>query len=140
MGKLVTILRCQYVMSLQNKGLKHYASLEDILLPANSCPFELNAGVRGAIRVRFDHDLIELEVRQATTGANPDFVPCMRTVYQDPFKPHFGLTASNFLGQVNDIDILGVYFKNMDNRVYQDAAELENLRLNLMLQKHQNSQ
>lgn len=124
-------------MSLNNKGLKHYTSLEDLLLPANSCEFDIRSATRGGIRVRFTQTLYEVEVRNA--NGQVDYQPCLRQSYDEPFRPHFGLVASNKYIGWNDIDILGVYIKNMDPRVYQDAQALEEKRLQLLLEKHRKS-
>ena len=39
--------------------------LEDLLLPAISCPIEVTKGVRGGIRLRLIKDVLEVEVRHA---------------------------------------------------------------------------
>ncbi len=38
---------------------------------------------------------------------------------------------------VNDIDIVGVYVKNLDDTRYTDQNELEDERLKYLLKKHQ---
>lgn len=54
-----------FVITVHNKGLIKMPDLEDLILPAISCPFDIEKGMRGGIRVRLLKDLIEVEVRHA---------------------------------------------------------------------------
>ncbi len=56
--------------------------LEDLLLPAISCPIEINKGVRGGIRVRMNKDILEVEIRHANgdVSYNSDKICSRETV------------------------------------------------------------
>ena len=45
--------------------------------------------------------------------------------------------ATNTDRVVNDIDIVAIYVKNLDETKYTDINELEDLRLRYLLTKHQ---
>lgn len=40
-------------------------ALEDVILPAISCTFDIEQGIRGGIRLRLMRDLLEVEIRNA---------------------------------------------------------------------------
>jgi hypothetical protein len=114
--------------------------LEDLLLPAISCPIEVTKGVRGGIRLRLIKDVLEVEVRHANgdVSYNSDQVCSRENVFQgQPFYPWLGIVATNTDKIVNDIDIVAIYVKNLDDTKYTDITELEDLRLRYLLTKHQ---
>ena len=114
--------------------------LEDLLLPAISCPIEVTRGVRGGIRLRLIKDVLEVEVRHANgdVSYNSDKVCSRENVFQgQPFYPWLGIVATNTDKIVNDIDIVAIYVKNLDETKYTDITELEDLRLRYLLTKHQ---
>jgi len=114
--------------------------LEDLLLPAISCPIEVTKGVRGGIRLRLIKDVLEVEVRHANgdVSYNSDKVCSRENVFQgQPFYPWMGIVATNTDKVVNDIDIVAIYVKNLDETKYTDITELEDLRLRYLLTKHQ---
>ena len=114
--------------------------LEDLLLPAISCPIEVTKGVRGGIRLRLIKDVLEVEVRHANgdVSYNSDKVCSRENVFQgQPFYPWLGIVATNTDKIVNDIDIVAIYVKNLDETKYTDITELEDLRLRYLLTKHQ---
>ena len=114
--------------------------LEELLLPAISCPIEVNKGVRGGIRLRLIKDVLEVEVRHANgdVSYNSDQVCSRENVFQgQPFYPWLGIVATNTDKVVNDIDIVAIYVKNLDDTKYTDITELEDLRLRYLLTKHQ---
>jgi len=114
--------------------------LEDLLLPAISCPIEVTKGVRGGIRLRLIKDVLEVEVRHANgdVSYDSDKVCSRENVFQgQPFYPWMGIVATNTDKVVNDIDIVAIYVKNLDETKYTDITELEDLRLRYLLTKHQ---
>jgi hypothetical protein len=114
--------------------------LEDLLLPAISCPIEVTKGVRGGIRLRLIKDVLEVEVRHANgdVSYDSDKVCSRENVFQgQPFYPWLGIVATNTDKVVNDIDIVAIYVKNLDETKYTDITELEDLRLRYLLTKHQ---
>lgn len=80
--------------------------------------------------MRFEKTTFVVEIKQANGDVN--YRQCMRQAYTDPFRPHFGLVASN-VNAINDVDILGIYLKNMDFGAYQDKAALEEEKMKLLL-------
>ena len=113
--------------------------LEDLLLPAISCPIEVTRGVRGGIRLRLIKDVLEVEVRHANgdVSYDSDKVCSRENVFQgQPFYPWLGIVATNTDTIVNDIDIVAIYVKNLDETKYTDITELEDLRLRYLLTKH----
>ena len=115
-------------------------SLEDLILPAISCPIDIEKGTRGGIRLRMLKDLLEVEVRHANgdTSYGTDPVCSREHVFvNEPYYPYFGLVAANTDKIVNDIDISAIYVKNLDEREYQNKQELEALKLNYLIKKHQ---
>lgn len=115
-------------------------NLEDLILPAISCPIEIEKGKRGGIRLRLMRDLLEVEVRHANGDAtyNTEKLCSREQVFiNDPFFPYFGIVAANAGPIVNDIDISAIYVKNLDDRRYQDKTALEQTRLRYILKKHQ---
>jgi hypothetical protein len=128
------------VVTLHNRGLMKMPQLEDLLLPAISCPIEVTKGVRGGIRLRLIKDVLEVEVRHANgdVSYNSDKVCSRENVFQgQPFYPWLGIVATNTDKVVNDIDIVAIYVKNLDETKYTDITELEDLRLRYLLTKHQ---
>jgi hypothetical protein len=114
--------------------------LEDLLLPAISCPIEVTKGIRGGIRLRLIKDVLEVEVRHANgdVSYNSDQVCSRENVFQgQPFYPWLGIVATNTDKIVNDIDIVAIYVKNLDDTKYTDITELDDLRLRYLLTKHQ---
>ncbi len=53
------------MITLHNRGLMKMPPLEDLLLPALSCPIDITKGVRGGIRLRLLRDILEVEVKHA---------------------------------------------------------------------------
>lgn len=45
-------------------------SLEELILPAISCPIDVEKGIRGGIRLRLMKDLLEVEIRHANGDAS----------------------------------------------------------------------
>lgn len=43
--------------------MNHYANLDSLILPSNSCQFELEKNQRGGIRIRSDENGFDIEVR-----------------------------------------------------------------------------
>lgn len=111
---------------LYNKGLVHYKNLEDYLLPANSCEFDFNQGERGGIRIRGDSSIFEVEIKNANGDTSYNF--CTRTANTEPFTFHLGMVASNEKA-VNDIDLMAVFVKNMNPKLYQNKQAMEEYRL-----------
>jgi hypothetical protein len=140
MGKLEFLIALKFVVTLHNRGLMKMPQLEDLLLPAISCPIEVTKGVRGGIRLRLIKDVLEVEVRHANgdVSYNSDKVCSRENVLQgQPFLPWLGIMATNTDKVVNDIDIAAIYVKNLDETKYTDITELEDLRLRYLLTKHQ---
>jgi hypothetical protein len=48
------------------------------------------------------------------------------------------VTSSNYNGNLNDIDLDSITFKNTDPNAYQNKNELEELRLTLLAEKYGN--
>jgi hypothetical protein len=97
-------------------------NLEDVILPAISCQFDLEQGIRGGIRLRLIRDLLEVEIRNANgdTGYGGGDKICSRehVFVNQPYYPYFGVVAANTDEITNDIDIQGIYVKNMDETKY----------------------
>lgn len=114
-------------------------NLEDLILPAISCPFEIEKGTRGGIRLRLMKDLLEVELRHANgdTTYNSDSICSREHVFvNQAFFPFFGVVSANTDTIVNDIDIAAIYVKNLDENRYTDKSALEDLRLHYLLKKH----
>lgn len=108
--------------------------LEELILPAISCPFDIEKGTRGGIRVRLLKDLVEVEVRHANgEAAYGDICSREQAFVNTQFQPFFALVAQNTEHRVNDIDILAIYVKNLDDTKYTDKASLEQEKLKLLL-------
>lgn len=45
--------------------MNKFEDLENLILPSNSCPIEVNKGSRGGIRIRLDNYGFDVEVRHA---------------------------------------------------------------------------
>jgi hypothetical protein len=58
------------VITLHNRGLMKMPNLEDVILPAISCRFDMEQGIRGGIRLRLIRDLLEVEIRNANGDTN----------------------------------------------------------------------
>lgn len=129
------------MITIHNKGLMKMPDLEELLLPAISCPIEIVQNTRGGIRLRLLRDLIEVEVRNANgdTSYNADKICAREQVFtKNPFHPFFGVIAgNNNRGITNDIDIEAIYVKNLDENSFKDKSKLEELRLKYLLRKHQ---
>lgn len=115
-------------------------SLEELILPAISCPIDVEKGIRGGIRLRLMKDLLEVEIRHANGDAsyNSEQICSREHVFvNQAYFPFFGIVASNTDTRINDIDISAVYVKNMDDKRYTDKAALEEERLHYLLKKHE---
>jgi hypothetical protein len=42
-----------------------FSNLEDMILPSNSCPFDVQKGRRGGIRVIMHSDIFDVEIQNA---------------------------------------------------------------------------
>jgi hypothetical protein len=100
------------VITLHNRGLMKMPNLEDVILPAISCQFDMEQGIRGGIRLRLIRDLLEVEIRNAngdTTyqGGGGGGSVCSRehVFVNQPYYPYFGVVAANSDQITNDIDI-----------------------------------
>ena len=95
--------------------------LEELILPAISCEIEIEKGMRGGIRLRMLKDLLEVEVRHANgdVSYNSEKICSRENVFVNaPFYPYFGLVAKNTNKTVNDIDFVGSYVKNLDQKLF----------------------
>ena len=54
-----------------------------------------------------------------------------------PYFPYIGMIAQNTNTTVNDVDLLAVYVKNMDETKYSNKGILEDERLRYLLKKHE---
>lgn len=125
-----------YVIALNNRGMINLPSLEELILPAISCPIEVEAGTRGGIRVRMLKDLVEVDIRHANGDTSYDTVCARDHVFvNEPYFPYFGVVAANTKEVINDIDLLAVYTKNLDSTRYQDMQALEDLKTRYLLQR-----
>ena len=97
------------MITLHNRGLMKLPALEDVILPAISCTFDIEQGIRGGIRLRLMRDLLEVEIRNANgdTGYQSGSNICVRehVFVNQPYFPYFGIVAANSDTLVNDIDI-----------------------------------
>lgn len=97
-------------------------NLEDVILPAISCQFDMDQGIRGGIRLRLMRDLLEVEIRNANGDTNyqgGDKMCSREHVFvNQPYYPYFGIVAGNTDRIVNDIDIQAIYLKNLDESKY----------------------
>jgi hypothetical protein len=125
-----------YVIALNNRGMIKLPTLEELILPAISCPIEVEAGTRGGIRVRMLKDMVEVDIRHANGDTGYDTVCARDHVFvNEPYLPYFGVVAANTNDVINDIDLLAVYTKNLDSATYQDTQALEDLKTKYILQK-----
>ena len=96
--------------------MNHFGDVENLILPSNSCPIEINKGVRGGIRIRLDQYGFDIEVRHANSDVN--YRSCNKQHLIEHFKPHIGVVAANKDSVINEIDLDAIYVKNMDPRAY----------------------
>ena len=107
--------------------------MEDLILPSNSCPIEINKGVRGGIRIRYDNAGYEIDIRQA--NGDVEYMYCNKQTSIITFKPYLAIMAFN-REFVNDIDLLAIYVKNRDPREYSNKQDNENERLTFLVKKN----
>lgn len=81
------------MITLQNKGQNKYESLDEYLLEHNSCPIEINKGVRGGIRVRQDNAGYEIDIRNA--NGDVEYMYCNKQPSRETFKPYVSIQAYN---------------------------------------------
>lgn len=110
--------------------------LEELLLPAISCPIEVQQRTRGGIRLRMQKGVLEVEIRNANGDVTYDKL-CSREATKEMYDPYFAMVASNTQEVRNEIDIVAVYVKNLDDKRYTDLNALEEERLRFILKKHQ---
>jgi hypothetical protein len=131
-----------FVITLHNRGLMKMPDLEELILPAISCAVDVERGARGGIRLRMMKDLLEVEVRHANGDAsyNVEQVCSREHVFVNQgYAPYFGVVAGNTDKIVNDIDLLAIYVKNLDEKRYTDKSKLEQDKLRYLLKKHRGS-
>jgi hypothetical protein len=56
--------------------LNKFKNLEELILPTNSCPIEINKGTRGGIRFKMDNDGFDVLIRNANDDA--EYTYCNR--------------------------------------------------------------
>jgi hypothetical protein len=89
-----------------------HLDIENLILPTNSCPIQLDSKSRAGIRVRVQEQNIVVDVKHA---GDASYKKCnTQQLIEASYKPFFGLVASNKNGGVNDIDINAIFVKNMD--------------------------
>lgn len=86
---------------------------------------EINEGVRGGIRIKFDGQGFEIDVRHA--NGDVEYTFCNRQHLVEEFKPYIGVMATNAYEDnvINDIDLAAIYIKNRDSNEYQDKNQLD---------------
>ena len=124
-----------------NKGLTGLSSdgdIDKLLQAGNSCSFEIDQDTRGGIRVRLQGSDLVTEIRNADDDTS--YRQCSSVRLKSNKLNYFNIVADNFdlldMKRVSDIDIDGIYFKNMDQNAYQDEQKLENMKLVKMAAKH----
>lgn len=86
------------MITVHNRGMMKMPSLEDLILPAISCPIDIEKNTRGGIRLRLIKDLLEVEIRHANGDAsyNSEKICSRDHVFvNQPYFPYFGLVAAN---------------------------------------------
>ena len=88
-----------FVITVHNRGMIKMPQLEELILPAISCPIDIERGTRGGIRLRLVKDLLEVEVKHANGDASyaSDGNVCSRehVFVNQAYFPFFGVVASN---------------------------------------------